>query len=140
MALDILTDMYTIVKLLIRGHYIFAFCISTCMYTSTLVQLRRGLWSRLWKAIQGSSIAGVPTDDLLEIKDSERGMETLPAFLVQAYAMPYMGLVSWEIGASTLSLLLSLHGLVSYIVETVDLDLGIEDEAPEHHHDPLLQA
>eukprot|EP00929_Paragymnodinium_shiwhaense_P101500 TRINITY_DN64644_c0_g1_i1.p1 TRINITY_DN64644_c0_g1~~TRINITY_DN64644_c0_g1_i1.p1 ORF type:complete len:421 (+),score=25.65 TRINITY_DN64644_c0_g1_i1:365-1627(+) len=140
MLLDVLTDMYSIVKLLANGHYIFGFCIATFTYTSTIVQWRRGLWKRLWKATQESSVAGVATDDLLDFKDSERGVEALPAFLVQLYAMPYMGLrTPFQVGTVTLSILLSLRGLVSHIVETVDLDFGRGDTT-EHHYDALIQA
>ena len=132
-VLDIITDTVAWSGFLNGGHYFFAGALATTSWWSTCLQLRRGHWASLPRAFSHVFRSGVATKDFIELLDSEKGLETLFALCVQAYAFNFAGLSTITgVASSALSLFLSVYGLSSYLVDNVDfseteLEIRTED-------------
>ena len=78
--MDMLTDMLSVIKLRIKGHIMFAAVLPTCVYTSTLLQLRQGHWRGLAQNFRDRVAGGLSTQGLLKMLDSGRGWKLCPGF------------------------------------------------------------
>jgi len=120
--LDMITDTIAWTKFLSAGHYAFAGMLATITWWSTLMQFRRGLWAGMVQAFSQVLRGGVQTEQFIELYDSEKGLETLFSMCVQVYALNYAGLTDWfGVVNNNLSIVLSMYGLASYLVDNVDL-------------------
>ena len=79
------------------------------------MQLCNRAWQRFPLAFEESRRAGAPTEDWNHLLDTEKGFETLYSFMVQVYGYNFAGLTGWAYFSNQASILLSLHGLATYI-------------------------
>lgn len=117
---DFVTDAEMLLLYLQRHHYGFALVQGCIVLRSLVGQLQQGLLS-FCRDVRHSLRSNLRTDRLLSVVQAERTKEASLSFLLQVYALFYMGEETMVYWTALLSFLLSMRGIANGFVIHFDL-------------------
>eukprot|EP00931_Biecheleriopsis_adriatica_P119777 TRINITY_DN9496_c0_g1_i5.p1 TRINITY_DN9496_c0_g1~~TRINITY_DN9496_c0_g1_i5.p1 ORF type:complete len:546 (-),score=66.80 TRINITY_DN9496_c0_g1_i5:227-1864(-) len=119
-------DTNTIMTLLLSQNYIFAGCMIAIVGGSILGQWRDGSLPQLMNNLDKSVARRIRHEGFMRYIDRETGFEALFSTIITAYSLKFAVTTPLQLLTQTFSILVSLHGLSSFVHEKLDL-LDSED-------------
>lgn len=114
-TLHIVTDVLSAINFLKGKHYAFA-SVVWFFYCFHLLSFRE-VYCSMGEKVNKSLKQGYWTDSLLKLRDSQRGTQGIPVFLLSSYAWIW-AVYDWKtLGVQLLQLALGAYGAASFSVE-----------------------